>query len=226
MNLGERVDLYRCTIGFQSLSQADLEFLAARSFLRQFNKGEIIFHEGDPADLYMVVAQGRVTLKKNTPSGKYFTAFISSRGDTLNAAVLFDCSPRFFTAQALDKAIVVCLKKDDFISFVLCHPVVAVDIIKILHHQIEALSERLMDLISEPVEQRLLNILLMLANKFGADLIITNSELADLVGTTTETTIRIIGQLKKRGIITSRRGRVVILNQEYLRHLGRGAFWI
>ena len=65
-------------------------------------------------------------------------------------------------------------------------------------------------------------IMLMLASKLGPGLPFTRQEIADMVGTTTETAIRVMSHLKDRGIIRSVRGKVIILAKENLRVLSEG----
>jgi len=81
---------------------------------------------------------------------------------------------------------------------------------------------RLRDLAGERVEQRLASVLLMLSTKLGLTLPFTRQEIANMVGTTTETAIRVMSYLKDRGIISSVRGKVIILDEEKLRLLGEG----
>jgi CRP-like cAMP-binding protein len=81
---------------------------------------------------------------------------------------------------------------------------------------------RLLDLAGEKVEQRLASALLRLSSKLGPTLPFTRQEIADMTGTTTETTIRVMSRLKERGIIRSTRGKVIILDKEKLRLLSEG----
>jgi len=65
-------------------------------------------------------------------------------------------------------------------------------------------------------------VLLMLSAKLGPTLPFTRQEIADMVGTTIETAIRVMSNLKDRGIIRSVRGKVIILDRERLKLLGEG----
>ena len=64
--------------------------------------------------------------------------------------------------------------------------------------------------------------MLMLSSKIGPTLPFTRQEIADMVGTTIETAIRVMSQFKDRGIISSVRGKVTILDKEKLRLLSEG----
>ena len=192
------------------LGDDELWELANLATHRRFAKGEFIFIEGDPPDFLYIVQEGRVKLFKGSSSGKSLTFSIAHYGDTLHGIVLFTGKPCWISAQAMDEVTLLCLRAEAFLSFVTRHPSILMKIIEILGNQIHSTNLRLIDVVSVDVKQRLLNVLSMLSSKFGSTLFFTNEELAELAGTTTETTIRIMGQLKKSGVIDTRRGEVRI----------------
>jgi CRP/FNR family transcriptional regulator len=117
---------------------------------------------------------------------------------------------------------VIGVKREDLLSFLADHPQVALRIINVLGERLREAQSRLRDLASERVEQRLASVLLMLSAKLGLTIPFTRQELADMVGTTTETVIRIMTSLKQRKIVRTVRGKVIILNEEKLRLLSEG----
>ncbi len=72
------------------------------------------------------------------------------------------------------------------------------------------------DLAGERVEQRIAGILVMLSSKFGPELPFTRQEIADMAGTTIETTIRVMTRFKENSIIKSARGRITVLDKNGL----------
>jgi CRP-like cAMP-binding protein len=225
MNLEDRLDLLQITGGLSKMSRSELLPLAKIAKERLYPRNQYIFHEDDPATEFHVVASGRVRLCKLSAQGKIFTTMVADRGYTLNAVTLFDSSPRFLSAQAMEDSLIVHLPKDVFVSFVAGHPAVALEIITLLGRGTKSIFERTLDIVAERVEQRVINILLMLYSKYGDTLRLTNRELADMAGTTTETAIRVMGQLSKDGMIQTSRGRVRIISPDLLQTLGRGPFW-
>ena len=224
--LAERIELLGQAMGFKNLDPDNLRELAEKTLVLRFHKDEFLFHEGDRADLFHVVAEGFVKVIKHSSSGKSFTAVVANRGSTLNGVVLVDNRPRFMTAQAMGRVDVICLKRVDFVQAIQRFPEVATDIISILGRIVESSYDRIVDLINERVDQRLLNVLYMLYHKFGAELSFTSSELADLAGTTTETTLRVMGRLREMGIILSQRGQIIIADPTRLKKLSRGPFML
>jgi CRP/FNR family transcriptional regulator len=82
-------------------------------------------------------------------------------------------------------------------------------IIAIMAQRLNREYERIVDIVGEEVELRLVHSLCILAKKFGTTLSLTRQELANFAGTTTETTIRVLSKLKK-GVIScsASRGRL------------------
>jgi CRP-like cAMP-binding protein len=122
----------------------------------------------------------------------------------------------------LSETRVLRFKKDEIISFILSHPHVSLEIIKVLAARVSELNRRLRDVVGERVEQRLFRVMLTLSHRYGTTLNITRHELAEMVGATTETVIRILSSLKKRKIIASIRGKIILLDEVKLRLLSEG----
>ncbi len=74
-------------------------------------------------------------------------------------------------------------------------------------------------MVYDSVERRLVQALLTLSKKFGATIPLTKHELSELASTTVETTIRVLSQLKKQGILTSSRGSTTITKPAQLAKL-------
>lgn len=213
-------------MGFGGVEAEAREELACRSFARRFEKGEFIFHEGDPPDYFHVVAEGRVRVSSLTPSGKRFTAVVADRGNTLNAVVLFDAVPRFLSAQTMDEAIVLFTPRRDFLAVVMKYPQIAVDIIAILGRLVQSAYTRTMAMMEERAEQRIINVLYVLFKRFGESLNFTNKEIADLAGTTTETTIRTMRNFRESGLVESKWGLIRILDPARLEEQSAGFLWL
>jgi len=212
------VKVLRACSTFGGLSEDQLSEIAAVATPRYFKKGELIFHQGDLSNFFYVIQQGIVKTYKVSSFGKHIIVRIASLGDTLNASALFG-EKHFVSAQAIDEVVVLSIRKKEFFSFVNKYPLIAINIVTILGKGLDREYERILDLVGETVEQRLCNFLFMLFPKFGTTLLLTREELAELAGTTTETSIRVLSKLKAAGIISSSRGKIVILDQAKLQAL-------
>ena len=202
------------------LSRDLLEEIETAAHVRQYARKEFIFAQDEPMDFLYIVREGRVKLFVVAATGKSYTYSIAHCGDTLHGIALFSDSLCKSSAQAMDPVTLMCLKKSWFLDFVNRHPDILVKIINILGRQVHNARQRLLDTVTRDVRQRLINTLNMLYGKFGATIHITNEELSELAGTTTETTIRIMGQLRKSRIIRTNRGQVHIIDPHHLNKCG------
>ncbi|MEE8418658.1 MAG: Crp/Fnr family transcriptional regulator [Dehalococcoidales bacterium] len=207
---------------FSGLNDDELDKLAAVAAERNFKAGEFIFWDGDdPAWLY-IVAEGKVKIFKNSSAGKEFIFAFFDSGETFGEVAVFGNKPYPASSQAVSDTKVLAIKTEDFLLYLTNHPQVALRIINLLGERLRDAQNRLRDFAGVRVEQRLAGILVMLSLKLGLTLPFTRQEIADMAGTTTETAIRVMSQLKERGIIRSTRGKVVIIDEDKLRLLSEG----
>lgn len=207
---------------FSSLSDRELAELSRLTIERRFGLEEFVFWEGDRADYFYIIVEGRIKVIKYSSSGKGFIIAFFGAGEMFGEVAVFEDRPYPASAQAVEETRILGIKKEHFLSFLSSHPQVALSIISVLGGRLRDAQDRLKDLAGERVEQRLARTLLMLASRMGPTLPFTRQELADMSGTTTESVIRITSQLKERGIIDTVRGRITILDETKLTLLGEG----
>jgi CRP/FNR family transcriptional regulator len=207
---------------FSGLNDDDLGELAKLAIERNFMSNEFIFLDGDSPDWLYIIAEGRVKIVKHSSSGKDFIIAFFHSDEMFGEVAVFENKPYPASAQAITQTRLVGIKREDFLTFLANRPQVALRIINILGGRLREAQNRLRDFAGERVEQRLASILFMLSSKLGLTLPFTRQEIADMAGTATETTIRIMSQLKERGIIRSIRGKIIILDKEKLRLLSEG----
>ncbi len=222
MQFSGKAEILRSSFIFSSLNDDELGELANFAIERSFRANEFIFWDGDTPEWFYIVAVGKVKVLKHSSLGKEFIIAFFSPGEMFGEVAVFENKPYPASAQAVAETKVVGIKTEDFLSFLANRPRVALRIINVLGGRLRDAQGRLRDLAGERVEQRLASVLLMLSAKLGLTLPFTRQEIADTVGTTTETAIRVMSHLKDRGIIRTVRGKVIILNEEKLRLLSEG----
>jgi CRP/FNR family transcriptional regulator len=224
LNNTEKVKIIWHSPIFASLSDAELTGLATITTERLFNPGEIIFFEGDAPDWFYIVAEGRVKAFKQSSVGKEFTIAYFSPGEIFGEVAVFENKPYPASAssQSAGETVVLGIKREELLTFLAKHPAVALRIIGVLGERLRNAQSRLGDMAGEKALARLAGILLMLTSKMGSELPFTRQEIADMTGTTIETTIRILSRLKGGGIIRSTRGKIIILDEAKLKALSAG----
>ncbi len=181
-----------------------------------------MFWEGDAPDQFYVVSSGRVKVLKHSSLGKEFVVGFFGPGEIFGEVAVFEERPYPATAQAVSDTEVLAIGKDRFLAFLSGHPEVSLRIINMLGGRLRDAQNRLNALAGERAEQRVAKTLLMLSSKLGQSLPFTRQEIADMSGTTIETTIRVMSRMKSGGIIRSHRGKTDILDEAKLRLLSEG----
>jgi CRP/FNR family transcriptional regulator len=222
LQFSDKSEILRKSPIFSSLNDHELGELADLAIEHSFMPKEFIFWDGDAPEWFYIVAEGKVKVLKHSSLGREFTIAFFGPGEMFGEVAVFVNEPYPASAQTVAETKVVGIKREDFLYFLANRPQIALKIINILAARLRDAQGRLRDLAGERVEQRLASVLLMLSSKLGPSLTFTRQEIAEMVGTTTETAIRVISNLKDRGIIRSVRGEVIILDEEKLRLLSEG----
>jgi CRP-like cAMP-binding protein len=219
---GNRAAILKRSLIFSGLNEGDLEALSKVAVSYAFKPGEYLFWEGDEPARFYVVASGRVKVLKLSSLGKEFVVAFFGPGEIFGEVAVFEERPYPASAQAVSDTEVLGIGKDKFLAFLSGHPEVSLRIINMLGGRLRDAQNRLNALAGERAEQRVAKTLLMLSSKLGQSLPFTRQEIADMSGTTIETTIRVMSRMKGGGIIRSHRGTTDILDEAKLRLLGEG----
>jgi len=223
MQVEKKVEFLRKSPIFSTLNHGELLELSKIAFERYLGPNEFLIHEGEDCQYFYILIEGKLRAFLFSSLGKELTLITFFRsGEVLGPTSVFRDRPSSGSIQALTETRVLRFKRGDIISFILNHPQVSLEVIKVLAARVSELNRRLRDVVGERVEQRLFRVMLTLSHRYGTSLNITRHELAEMVGATTETVIRILSSLKKRKIITSVRGEITILDEAKLRLLSDG----
>jgi CRP-like cAMP-binding protein len=222
MQLNEKVEVLKKSPIFSTLNETDLKKLARITIERRLKPDEFLIWEKDVSKYIYIVGEGKIKVFIQSSRGKEFILDFFHPGHLFGPISIFCNRSSSASAQSVAHTKVLGIKKEEFISFISRNPQVSLSIIRILALQIRALTRRLKDTAWEKVEQRLARTLLILSAKLGPNIFLTRQELAELTGTTTETVIRIISSWKKKKVVTSVRGKTVLLDEAVLRSLSKG----
>jgi CRP/FNR family transcriptional regulator, cyclic AMP receptor protein len=199
------------------LPAEDVRRVLSRCRRRRFQKGEVIFHEGDPADALHLVVRGRIAIRIATTIGQAATIDFTYEGGMVGEqALLPPAGRRSATAVAIEETETMALSATDFAELRAEHPSVDGVLLAVFVRRQRALSARLAEALSVSAETRVLRRLLDLAATYsseaGGDIVVplTQDDLAGLAGTTRETVNRVLGKEAERGILGLSRGRVTV----------------
>jgi CRP/FNR family transcriptional regulator, cyclic AMP receptor protein len=190
--------------------------LLATARRHRYAPGEVVFHEGDPADSLHMIASGRVSIGLTTSYGNQVTFAIESQGEVFGElALLSPDSRRTATVTALERTETLAIHHDDFERLRRDQPQVTEALLRILSARVRMLSERLMEALYVPAEVRVLRRLLEVAETYSPAAVVplTQDQLGDLAGTARATVNRVLRREAARGTIKLERGRITILNR-------------
>lgn len=203
---------------FKRLTPAERQRLAAVSREKTYAKGETIFRTGDPAEAVCVVKEGRVHLMKFLDDGQASTTCVMTKGETFCCLPALDRQPYPVDAIAAVDSVVIRIPTSAFHELLERNPAFLRDSLCLFCDRLRQVEHKSC-MIYDSVERRLAQALLTLSKKFGPTIPLTKHELAELASTTVETTIRVLSQLKKQGIVRSVRGSTTIAKPDQLQRL-------
>lgn len=202
---------------------ADVPAEALRAVLtiarrRTFDRNEIVFHRGDPADSLHLIAKGRFAVRIATPLGETATLSVRGPGDAFGElALLGEESSRSATVCALEPGETYSIYRRDFIQLRREHGRVNEVLSGILAEHLRKLSDQVIEAYYVPADRRVLRRVRELAELYGgADVPLTQEDIAGLAGTSRATVNRVLRDEEKRGTLRLQRGKTTVLEPEAL----------
>jgi len=212
-----------------------LEVLAGERVASRYQKGDVIFHEGTPCTGMYNVCAGKVKLVRTGRGGRQTIVRMAGPGRTLGERDLFQADGRHsVTAEAMEDTVVCFLGKAPLMEHLRAYPDMMLAMVRRLADALSQAERRVESLATQDARHRLAEFLLDMAQEEGhaegepegeADakavrirLRLTREEIAEVIGATLETTIRLMSAFKKEGLLKDDEGHIVILD---LPRLGR-----
>jgi CRP/FNR family cyclic AMP-dependent transcriptional regulator len=188
---------------------------------RTFGRGEVVFHEGDPADSLHLIAKGRFAVRVTTPLGETATLAIRGPGEAFGELALVSDSPRSATVAALEAAETHSLYRREFEELRREHPYVNRMLVAVLAASVRRMDELIVEAFYVGAEKRVLRRLRDLAAVYGngsatVTVPLTQEDLAGLAGTSRATVNRVLRDEESRGTVTLGRGKTVVLDLDTL----------
>lgn len=213
---------------FEDLSPEELREVAKYIQVRNYRRNEYIFFEEEAEPGIYILVEGLVKLIKETSEGKSIIVRLVFPGEVFGWIEWGKNVPKFkYTAMAALDSTLLYLSNRDFINLAIKYPAIAIKITCDATYNLLQTYEVLKSIASGKVEERIAKLLLELAEKVGEKkngriiikLPLTRQDIAEMTGTTVETTIRVMSKWKKQGIINTERGYIEIIKKEELQKL-------
>jgi len=222
---GSTESILRKTSLFESLTDDEMQALAARATRRRFHKDEQLFAEGDPCGGLYFVAAGKVRIFKLSPSGREQILAVEGPGSSFAELPVFDGGNYPAAAAAVEDAEVLFVSRKDFQNFCREHPEVALKVIAVVGSRLRRLVGIIEELSFTTVRQRLIALLLRLAQASGVrssqgiriELTKSHQDLAAELGTVRELVSRNLSRLEAEGFLDVEGRKIVVKDLPGLR---------
>lgn len=195
----------------------ELKDLESNSKTRSFKKKDIIYRQGDFASYAFKIKKGKVKTYQINTDGKEFILDVLKDGDFLGENALIQDTERTEFAQALEETELILVPRKDFQDLIFQNREVSGQFIKMLSRNLLEKEHGLVEMAYDTVRKRTADSLMKLYNTYKADHFdVTRSDLASMVGTATESVIRILSEFKKDGYIKIEGSTIHILKADKL----------
>jgi len=195
----------------RSLPPEDLGQLRSRAQCRRLARGEALWWEGEPSGDFIFLAGGRVKLVKSSAGGREVIVDLCGPGQLLCSSAVCGATPCCCTAVSLEDAgHAVVISRRDLLDLLEMSPAAS----RAFLHQVTGrdmdLSRRIQELAAGQVDRRIAGLLLRLTEQLGmphkdggtwVPLVLSRQDLADLTGTTIETTIRVMSRFSRQNVV-------------------------
>lgn len=191
-------------------------------------KGEAIFNEGERLKGIFCIKDGVCKVSKMSENGRNQIISLVTRGDLLGERSLISDEASNLKAVALNDMEVCFIPKEEIIKDLEKNPAFSMSVLKDMAKTIKQADNVIVDMAQKTVKQRLAETLLSLHSKFGTNkentinINLSREDIANIIGTATESAIRLLSDLKKRKIIEFKGKDISILNRSELDKIAQG----
>ena len=207
-----------------SLSQQELQLLAARTVRKHLSEGELLFSEGEPCAGLHIIAQGKVRIFQTSVGGREQVLALNGPGESVAELPVFDGGPYPASAMAVEDTEIAFISRRDFHAYCLEHPEVALKVLSVVGGRLRRLVGIIEELSFTTIRQRLISALLKLAQTEGKktergiefQLPATHQELASQLGTVRELISRNLMRLQAEGLLEVDARQIVVKDMKGL----------
>jgi len=206
-----------------ALRREDREALRPLCRMRGYDKGDTIFREGEPADRIHFVHIGRVKIVKSAGNRDIILEILGP-GEPVGAVAVFERRPFPASAVTLEASGILSIPEREFFALLEKRPEMMRHLLAGLTQRLMMVNKRLADLTGS-AEQRAARLFLTLADRVGLPgpggvripLTLSRQEIADLIGTTLETAIRLMSRWQKEAVVLTEKDGFLIPDPAALR---------
>lgn len=198
---------------FSSFCSHEVSGVDALKKCSTYKKGQLLFSERTIPRGVFYISTGKVKVFAIGEEGKEQIIQISAEGDLVGFRAMFNEEPYKVSATALEDCNICFIGRDDFIDLVEENAFLKNGIMKALSSELAERATYVTKMAQKTVKERLAYSLLILGKVYkGGHVNLSREDLANFVGTATETVIRLLGELKEKELIRTKGRMIQIVN--------------
>jgi CRP-like cAMP-binding protein len=209
---------------FRNLAKAQIRDVLDLATPKRFAPELSVFIEGDPANRFYLLLDGHIRVVRTTPNGDQIIVLHIAPGQLFGIAAAMSRDTYPATAMTADECLTLSWPTQLWHKFATDYQGFSTENYKMLGERLGEVNNRVVEMATQHVEQRVANTLLRLINQNGKpvengiaiDFPITRQNLSDMTGTTLHTVSRLLRAWKKKGWVASTRKRVVVTDAHKL----------
>ena len=199
-----------------------LKQLSDQYDVESYNKKQFLYSEGKRPRFLFYLVSGKVKAYKNHEDGKEYITDLFSTGDFIGYTALIEDKNYDDNATILEDAEIMQIPKEDFLQMIYNDISIANKFIHIVTQNVKQKEDRLLNLAYSSLRKRVARALVDVSSKFEAQnspLEISRDDIAQYIGTATESLIRTLSDFKEEKLIEIKSGKIIVTDIEKLKHL-------
>ncbi|HKK58909.1 MAG TPA: Crp/Fnr family transcriptional regulator [Salinivirga sp.] len=223
----KHIECKDCTLNtstlFEQLSEEEYALLNYDKNCQAYKRGDFIFHEGNHATGFYCVNEGIIKLYKTGPEGREQIITFARQGDIIGYRSVLSKETFCTTAKVITDAFVCFIPATRLFKLVETNTDFSLKLIQQACKELGDANKYITDIAQKTVKERLAEVLLNLLEQFGRNeddylnIPLTREELANLVGTATESVIRMLSQFKSQGLIELKGRKIKVIKTNELK---------
>ena len=201
----------------QTASPELVEKLFKFGHKRIFVESDVIFAEGEKAEILPIVLTGKVKMVRYPEIGKEFIIGFFGNGEIFAIPPAMDGKSYPATCVAVEDSKLLVLPRQNFLKLMQESSEFSAMVVEKMCGLLRETAETINNLANSSPEHRIGNILLRLAKEIPAKINLRRQDIADMAGLTTETTIRTVKKLQEKGLLQIVRGKIIVDKPDQLR---------
>lgn len=215
---------------FKHLTPSETNLLETEKHCSVYKKGEILYREGNRISGVYCIIEGILKIYKTGSDGKEQIVAFAKKGDLTGYRSVLSNEPACTTAEVLEDTNICFIPSAVIFQLVRSNGDFSLSLLQLTCRELDQANSIIKDIAQKTVRERLAEALLMLHSTFGVstdgnlNIILTREELANIVGTATESVIRLLSDFKSEGLIALSGKKIRLENIKKLEKLSKSFF--